>query len=581
MFEEEKPGTETHEPSQNNTQAINRRSFLVRSGAAATFAAGALASPAMGFAESSRGSAAPGVTNKRVLQTFQNRMSIANDEAHIAVAPQTTNGDEALYPDKSGTYSKGLLQDGYGRVNLQAFKSMKKALQSGDPADFENIIMGGTRTLNGPQGALALGLEGSDAVQFGNAPCPANQENSVIVPPAPAVVSAAYGTELIEMYWASLLRDVAFTDYASSATAALAAQELSTSPTYAGPRDGMGHVTPNLLFRGRNPGDAVGPYISQFMILPTSLGAQELNQRFTTYLPGIDYMTDLTSWQLVQSGIDTGQHNQVDGIPRYLRNGRDLSAWTHVDVLYQAYFTALLVMGTLHIPLNPGNPYLGSTTQNGFSSFGGADFAASVGSLAARALDVVWYHKWMVHLRHRPESGGGIVQLMQTGQGNSINAHVNANVLNSQALQQSFSRYGSYLLSQAFPEGSPTHPAYPTGHGTVGGACITLLKFFFDGNHVIPNPMVPTSDGLALVPYTGPDAGQITVNGELNKLASNVTFGHGIHAGIHWRSDSDSSLRLGEAFAISVLQDRARCYNEKFRVSFTKFDGTTATISNM
>jgi hypothetical protein len=157
---------------------------------------------------------------------------------------------------------------------------------------------------------------------------------------------------------------------------------------------------------------------------------------------------------------------------------------------------------------------------------------------------------------------------------------VNSNVLNSQAVQQSFNKYGSYLLSQAFPEGSPTHPAYPTGHGTVAGACITLLKFFFDGNYVIPNPLVPTSDGLSLVPYTGSDAGQITVNGELNKLAHNVTFGHGIHAGIHWRSDSDSSMVLGEAVAISVLQDRAQCYNEKFSVSFTKLDGSTATITN-
>ena len=172
------------------------------------------------------------------------------------------------------------------------------------------------------------------------------------------------------------------------------------------------------------------------------------------------------------------------------------------------------------------------------------------------------------------------MHLIETGLGNTINAKLNSNVLNSQAVQHSFSKYGSYLLSQAFPEGSPTHPAYPTGHGTVAGACITLLKFFFDGNYVIPDPLVPTSDGLSLVPYTGSDAGHITVNGELNKLGHNVTFGHGIHAGIHWRSDSDSSMVLGEAIAISVLQDKAQCYNEKFTVSFTKLDGTTATISN-
>jgi hypothetical protein len=157
---------------------------------------------------------------------------------------------------------------------------------------------------------------------------------------------------------------------------------------------------------------------------------------------------------------------------------------------------------------------------------------------------------------------------------------VNNNVLNSQAVRSSHKKYGSYLLSQAFPEGAPTHPSYPTGHGVVAGACITILKFFFDGNFVIPNPLVPTDDGLSLVPYTGSDSNQITVNGELNKLAHNVTFGHGIHAGIHWRSDSDVSMVLGEATAISCLQDQAETFNEKFTVHFTKLDGTTATISN-
>ena len=157
---------------------------------------------------------------------------------------------------------------------------------------------------------------------------------------------------------------------------------------------------------------------------------------------------------------------------------------------------------------------------------------------------------------------------------------MNNNVLNSQAVQSSFNRYGDYFLSQAFPEGSPTHPAYPTGHGTVAGACITVLKFFFDGNFVIPDPVVPSSDGLSLLDYTGSDAGQLTVNGELNKLANNISFGHGIHSGIHWRSDTSSSIQLGEAVAIGMLQDRAKCYAERFTVSFTKIDGTTATISN-
>lgn len=573
---------ETGKPSANNTvKAPSRRKFLGQVSAALTGGA-LLSKPILALAQSSDATFGDGIRpspSARVRRCFAMRLATANKEARIPVAPHTTNGDEERYPDKCGTYSKAILQHGIGLVNLHAFQTFKRALDSGNPADFENIIMGGPRTLNGPQGGLAFALEGSDAVQFGSAPCPDNQMNAVIVPPAPALASAAYGTELVELYWASLLRDVAFTDYVSNAIAAESAQELSAMPSYAGPRDSYGRVTPNLLFRGPYPGDAVGPYISQFYLIPTFLGAQAISQQLFTY-SGVDFMTDPTTFQLVQNGIDTGLRNQLDPQPRYIHDGRGLGAFTHLDVLYQAYFTAYMVLGTIGAPVNPGNPYVGSRTQNGFGTFGGPDFAAAIAAVAGLAINNVWYQKWYVHLRHRPESGGAILRQILTGNGRTIDARLNDNVLNSLAVQSSFNRYGDYFLSQAFPEGSPTHPAYPTGHGTIAGACITVLKFFFDGNFVIPDPVVPSSDGLSLVPYTGGDAGQITVNGELNKLANNVSFGHGIHSGIHWRSDTDASIKLGEALAISVLQDRALTYNEKFTVHFTKIDGTTATISN-
>lgn len=136
-------------------------------------------------------------------------------------------------------------------VNAQAYRSFRHALDTGRFEDFENIIIGGTRTQNGPLGSYAFSLEGTEDVQFGDAPSPANQISAVVVPPAPALASEEYGTELIELYWASLLRDVPFVNYASDATAALAAQELSSMPTYAGPRDSQGNVTPDLLFRDR------------------------------------------------------------------------------------------------------------------------------------------------------------------------------------------------------------------------------------------------------------------------------------------------------------------------------------------
>jgi hypothetical protein len=316
------------------------------------------------------------------------------------------------------------------------------------------------------------------------------------------------------------------------------------------------------------------------MVIPTAFGAQPLTQQLTTYAAHVDYMTDETTFQQVQNGIDTGLSVQIDPLLRYLHDGRGLGAYTRVDVLFQAYFVAFMVLSTIGTPRNPGNPYINSAKQNGFGTFGGPDFAATLTAVARPALNNVWYQKWLVHLRHRPESGGAIVRQMLTGKGNTLMGHVNANVLNSQAVQSSFEKFGDYFLCMAYPEGSPAHPAYPTGHGTVAGACITALKFFFDGNFVIPNPMVSSNDGLSLVPYTGGDAGQLTVNGELNKLAHNVSFGHGILDGVHWRTDSDSSIQLGEAVAISVLQDRAQTYREPFTVSLTKIDGTIATISN-
>ena len=566
----------------NNTKPSRRR-FLTQM--SAVLASGAVLSKIQRAAAATDGPAAlpalpDHVSDPRVAQSFAIRVATATREALIPVPPHTTNGDEQRYPDKSGTYTKGLLQDGIGLVNLQAYGSFRRAINSGRFSDWEHIITGGPRTQNGPLGGRAFGLEGSDDVQFGNAPSPRNQINQIVVPPAPALASPTYGTELVELYWCSLCRDIAFSDYGTNPISIQAAAELNSMPSYPGPRDSSGHVTPANLFRGIYPGDTIGPYTSQLMIIPTFMGPQAIDQRLNSYLAGQDFVTDPITYQQVQNGIPTGVNVALDPVPRYVTSGRDLGTFTRQDVLFQAYFTALLVLSTIGAPANPGNPYHSSTKQNGFGTFGGPDIAATLCAAARLALNSVWYQKWSIHLRHRPESGGAIVRQILKGFGGTLDGHVNANVLNSQAVQASFNRYGDYFLSQAFPEGSPTHPAYPTGHGSVAGACITVLKFFFDGTYVIPNPVMPTNDGQQLLAYTGNDVGQITVDGELNKLANNVSFGHGIHAGIHWRTDTSCSIQLGEAVAISMLQDRASTYAEPFTISFRKIDGSIATISN-
>ena len=62
----------------------------------------------------------------RVKESLAIRNAAATAESKIPVPPHTTNGDEQLYPDKSGTYSKGILQDGIGLVNLAAFTELQE-----------------------------------------------------------------------------------------------------------------------------------------------------------------------------------------------------------------------------------------------------------------------------------------------------------------------------------------------------------------------------------------------------------------------------------------------------------------------
>jgi hypothetical protein len=49
---------------------------------------------------------------------------------------------------------------------------------------------------------------------------------------------------------------------------------------------------------------------------------------------------------------------------------------------------------------------------------------------------------------------------------------------------------------------------------------VSVLKAFFNGAWVIPNPVVPSDDGLSMQPWKGEP---LTVGGELNKLAFDGT----------------------------------------------------------
>jgi hypothetical protein len=498
-------------------------------------------------------------------------------------ATHLTNGEESAYRSPPplnqltyiANYSKGLPHNGLGEVDVVAYQALRTALASGTPADFEAIPLGGGRPLVNPQAGLAFDLEGPDA-------------HSLAIPPAPRIDSAEVAGEMAELYWMALLRDVKFADFAADPNVAAAAASLSAFSDFRGPKV-AGQVTPDTIFRGITPGDLVGPFVSQFLLVPVRFGTLTISQRQQTAQPAVDYLMDFPGWLASQNGGAPAGPDVFDPIRRYIRTMRDLATYVHFDALHEAYFNACLILLDLGAPLDPGNPYAASATQLGFGTFGGPHILTLLTEVATRALKAVWFQKWYVHRRLRPEAFGGLIHNHVTGAA-AYPIHPDildlapGSVLDRIHAFNQAQGHNTYLLPQAFPEGSPTHPAYGAGHATVAGACVTILKAWFDESFVLASPVVPNPapififpEGTLLVPYAGPGANALTVGGELNKLAANIAIGRNM-AGVHWRSDYTASIMLGEAVALGLLEEQKQMYNEPHSLTLTKFDGTTITI---
>jgi hypothetical protein len=539
---------------------VSRRSFFGRVTAATGVGLPALLLSKNAKAGDEGDQGADADDGSRRARSYRIRHRAALEERKIPVPRQISNGDEARYPNFIGNYSQGLPHNSIGEVEPTAYQALLAAVDTGNPSDFANIPLGGTAKLVDPQGGLAFDLEGTDSGQLTS-------------PPSPKLASAERAGEMVEDYWMALARDIPFSQYGAEPITTAAIVELNTLSHFAGPKVN-GKITAAALFRGVNQGDLIGPYLSQFFLLPVTFGTLSVAQKFNAYVPDVDYLTNFDSWLAVQNGQGPFPPNSISGTS-YIKNGRDLGAFAHSDISFQAYLFAAQWLLTHGAPLNPGNPYLAIKNQAGGFTFGSQYIIDLLGEVCNRAFKACFYQKWFVHRALRPIAYGGLVHNTITG---VASYPVHREVLNSAAVGQIFSKYGTYLLPAAFPEGNPQHPSYPEAHGVVAGACATALKAFFNETFVLPNPVVASDDGQSLLPYTGADAGQITVGGELNKLADNVALGRDI-AAVHWRSDAQQALLLGEAVTISILRDQRPTYNEPFSgFTFTKFDGTTITV---
>lgn len=474
------------------------------------------------------------------------------------------NGDETNLPAFIGNFHKGLRHSTFGEVDEADYQALLTAVDPGheppppvhDPASFDAIPLYKQpfgRKLVNPQAGLATDPQ---------APPPGAYQMRA----APSATSAEAAAEAGELYWMTVLRDVPFTAFEADSTVERAAADLShfSAATVLHP---SGTLTPRTLFRGFTPGDERGPYLSQFLLRDIPYGSLTISQRQQTVLPSVDYMTRYEDWLGIQNGLGGDLRPALDSERRYIRTMRDLSHYVHVDALYEAYLNACLILLGAGTVVDAGNPYRYSHNQDGFGTLGGPHILSLVCEVATRALKAVWYQKWMVHRRLRPEAYGGLVHLNEEGLlGTKKDYPLHNDIFEREAIHAVRSRHGSYLLPMAFPEGSPMHPSYGAGHGTVAGACVTILKAWFDGEVRVTNPVIPNAEGNALVPYRGPHHDELTVEGELNKLAANIAIGRNM-GGVHWRSDYTESVKLGEQVALYLLRLQSTDYHERHPAS--------------
>ena len=189
-------------------------------------------------------------------------------------------------------------------------------------------------------------------------------------------------------------------------------------------------------------------------------------------------------------------------------------------------------------------------------------------------------------MRLRPEAMAGRIAKIEDGDLATSLVHTDvftlgANTISAvKAYNASEGGESKAWLPLQIAEGSPTHPSYPAGHAAIAGACSTILKIYFADAawSTLGLGAVESLDGSQLDAYAGADAANMTIHGELNKLASNMSIGRNM-AGVHYRKDGDEGMILGEAVAIQYFKDIKDTYNVEIGdITFVGFAGNTITI---
>lgn len=395
-------------------------------------------------------------------------------------------------------------------------------------------------------------------------------KSSYKIEPAPSPLSTRGASELVELYNMAIARDVLFSEWSTSSIIQTVLTNMNLIKNDLGAPLENGNITINTLFRGPTTGDRIGPYVSQFLYYPVQMGSLPLEQKYQSP-NSTNFMTSVQDYLHIWNGGNPSVNPSLPGPTRHLLTIRDCANYIHLDQMWQPFFTAATILLNQKIPFGYT---CARRTGTKFINLGVIDLYEMMTEATKLAMDATWMYKWC-QLKLRPEEMGYQVHLRLTD-GSGVNFP--QNLLTNPVLAEIHNQTGTYLLPQAYPEGSPCHPAYPAGHATIAGAMATILKAWFDCSKTI-KAKIPNADGSALVDYT--ENGQqvnLNVGDELDKFASNCGIFRNF-GGIHYRSDLNGVV-LGEIVGIKLLECMSKRYSCDVTFHLKKRDGTTIQIKN-
>lgn len=281
--------------------------------------------------------------------------------------------------------------------------------------------------------------------------------------------------------------------------------------------------------------------VSRFLWSAVSVGTSQVVQPLYGVRCGFYGTTPATRDEILKGRIP---ERQKFAKKSRIVTPRVLASAFHQDEPYWFGLTAAVLLQQARIPRSTLFPNL--PTRARFVGDGGT---LSLHCLLAEAADLAmracWFEKWRSR-RRRPEELAA-----DAGSLHPIWAEIGAPLLEP---------YGG-CLPMLIAEGSPGHPAYPSGHAVIGGAVCAVLQATF-----------------ADVPMAGADGKPSATQTEIRKLARNFGAAR-IALGIHFQSDVTKGLALGERAAVLTLRNaKARAEHPWGSVTFAGVTGRRYTI---